>query len=117
VIGRLTPTIAAIWPAHIPAASITTSVRIAPWSVSTAATSPRAFRTIPVTRTPVEISTPSRRACAASSIVAPLGSSQPSPGRYIAPCRLSPDINGKIRSDSAGEIVSTSRPIARAIPT
>ncbi len=50
---------------------------------------------MPVTRTPVLISTPSRRARAASSIVAPLGSSQPSPGRYIAPWRSSAGHEGK----------------------
>src|SRR5205823_12934918 len=53
VMGRFTPTIAAICAAHIPPAFTTSAVRIAPWSVSTAATWPRAVRTMPVTRTPV----------------------------------------------------------------
>ena len=85
VIGRLTPTIAAICPAHMPPALITHSVSMAPCSVWTPTTAPLGERMIPATRTSVWMVTPIWRARRASSMVAPLGSSQPSPGRYMAP--------------------------------
>ena len=88
VIGRLTPAIAATWRPHIPAALITISARTRPRSVTTAATAPPADRSMPVTRTPVSTATPSARARRASSVVAPLGSIQPSPGQVHRPVEV-----------------------------
>ncbi len=56
---------------------------------------PSGDRSMPVTRTPVSTATPSARARRASSVVEPLGSIHPSPGRYIAPWRSSGDMSGK----------------------
>ena len=71
--GTRVPTIAAISRPHMPAASITNSASISPWSVTTVVTRrPRFF--IPVTRTPCSSEMPPARAPAAYALVRLVGS-------------------------------------------
>ncbi len=64
--GVNAPTIADTWGAHIPQALTTSSVSIRPRSVATAVTARRSSSSIPVTRVPVWMRTPSARAASAS---------------------------------------------------
>jgi hypothetical protein len=72
-IGTFTSASTPISRAYIPPALITVSVSMEPRSVSTPATRPRSTE-MPVTRVPVAISAPRRRAPSASAKVSWLGS-------------------------------------------
>jgi hypothetical protein len=78
--GTVTPAIRPISGAHMPAAFTTTSVRMAPPVVWTSWTRP-SLSAMPVTRTPVRIAAPRRRAPSASAAARPPGSMWPSVGR------------------------------------
>ena len=65
--GVNAPTMAETCGAHSPAAFTTTSVSTAPWSVWTRRTRLRGVSSMPLTRTPVRIRTPSSVAALASA--------------------------------------------------
>ncbi len=116
--GTVTPTIAATRGDQMPAALTTTSVSIGPWSVSTRRTARSRPSSMPVTRVPVRMRTPSSLAAFATAWVAVCGSRCPSPGTHTAPYSDSGLAAGMSRRVSSAETSSTSRPMpcARLTP-